>query len=71
MDFVFSREYRYRFDEIIALTGLVNVNEEKINKREKRKSELKEWWSGLFYHDEAPVPEPVKVPVEEVVENVE
>ena len=70
MDFVFSREYRYRFDEIIALTGLVNVNEEKINKREKRKSELKEWWSGLFYHDE-PVPEPVKVPVEETLENAE
>ena len=64
MDFVFSREYRYRFDEIIAMSGLVNVNEEKMNKREKRKSEFKEWWNGMFYHDEEPVLETVKVPVE-------
>lgn len=65
MDFVFSREYRYRFDEIIAMSGLVNVNEEKMNKREKRKSEFKEWWNGMFYHDEEPALETVKVPAEE------
>lgn len=72
MDFVFTREYRYRFEEIIALTGLVNVNEEKMTKREKRKSEFKEWWSGMFYHDdEEPALEAVKVPVENIAEDAE
>ncbi len=42
MSFVFTREYRYRFEELIALSGYVNVNEEKLTKREQRKQERKE-----------------------------
>jgi hypothetical protein len=56
MDFVFTREYRYRFDELIAITGWVNVNEEKLSRRQQKKEERKqailqaketvsEWWA--------------------------
>ena len=44
MDFVFSREYRYRFEEIIGLTGLVNVNEEKLSRRQQRRADRKAWF---------------------------
>ncbi len=60
MDFVFTREYRYRFEELIALTGLVNVNEEKMTKRQQRKAERKAWaeqtkqnfkeWIGYYFY---------------------
>ena len=56
MDFVFTREYRFRFDELIALTGWVNVNEEKLTRKQQKKEERKqaiaqakdtvtEWWN--------------------------
>jgi len=85
MDFVFSREYRYRFDEIIALTGCVNVNQEKMTRRQERKAERKawiestketvsDWWSDKFKKAKNAITgneeEPVPVPIQ-ATESVE
>ena len=85
MDFVFTREYRYRFDEIIALTGCVNVNQEKMTRRQEKKAERKawiestketvtEWWSDKFRKVKGVFSkkeeEPIPVPVQ-AVESVE
>ena len=59
IDFVFTREYRHRFNDIVDLTGWVNVNEEKMSRRQARREErkawiaqakenFKEWWADKF-----------------------
>ena len=47
MSYVFTREYRYRFEDMIELTGFVNVNEENLTRKQLRKQERKEQFEQM------------------------